>query len=354
MDDRVSAAIAHWAPRFTTNGVTAPDFERITAGIGAWAGWCAAWSAVAADHEALGRDALAAGHELSAGAHLSRAAVYYHFAKFLFVDDMDQLRAAHRAAVRCLTDALPFLDPPGRRIEISFGGARLAGVLRTPAGDGPHPAVVLIPGLDSAKEEFGTTEQLFLDRGLATFSVDGPGQGEAEYDLPIRGDWEVPGAAILDRLSAEPALDSRRIGVWGVSLGGYYAPRVASGDERVRVCVALAGPYDFGACWDQLPGLTRAAFRVRSRSATDGAARAAAHGLSLAGRTGAIRCPLLVVTGRRDRLIPWRHAERLAAEAAGPTELLLLEAGNHGCANVAPFHRYKTADWVAHQLRQSP
>jgi len=350
-DDRVSAAISHWGPRFTTNGVTVGDFERITAGVKEWAQWCAAWSAVAADHEQLGRDALAAGRELSAGAHLARAAVYYHFAKFLFVEDVGQMRAAHLAAVRCLTDALPYLDPPGRRIEIEFEGARLVGVLRTPATAGPYPVVVLIPGLDSAKEEFGTTEQLFLKRGLATFSVDGPGQGEAEYDLPIRGDWEVPGAAILDRLSSEPSLDAARIAIWGVSLGGYYAPRVASGDERVRACVALAGPYDFGACWDQLPGLTRAAFRVRSRAASEDAARAAAHQLSLAGRTESIRCPLLVVTGRLDRLIPWQHAARLAEEAAGPAELLLLADGNHGCANVAPFHRFTTADWVAERLR---
>ena len=350
MDDRVAAAISHWAPRFTTNGVTAPDFERITAEVGDWAGWCAAWSAVAADHERLGRDALAAGCELSAGAHLSRAAVYYHFAKFLFVDDMAQLRAAHRAAVRCLTDALPFLSPPGRRIEIPFEGAHITGVLRMPPGDGPHPVVALLPGLDSAKEEFGSTEQLFLDRGLATFSVDGPGQGEAEYDLPIRGDWEVPGAAILDRLCAEPELDASRIAVWGVSLGGYYAPRVASGDERVRACVALAGPYDFGETWETLPWLTRAAFRVRSASASDTAARGVASTLSLAGRAGAIRCPLLAVMGQRDRLIPWQHAQRLVAEAGGPAELLLLAEGNHGCANLAPFHRYKTADWVAAQL----
>jgi dipeptidyl aminopeptidase/acylaminoacyl peptidase len=350
VDDRVAAAISHWAARFTTNGVTAPDFERITARVGDWAHWCAAWSAVAADHEKLGRDALAAGCGLSAGAHLSRAAVYYHFAKFLFVDDLQQLRSAHRAAVRCLNDALPYLVPPGQRVEIAFEGARLAGVLRTPAGRGPHPVVLLIPGLDSAKEEFGTTEQLFLDRGLATFSVDGPGQGEAEYDLPIRGDWEVPCAAILDRLAAEPALDAGRIGVWGVSLGGYYAPRAASGDERVRACVALAGPYDFGETWDQLPDLTRAAFRVRSASASDTAARGVASTLSLAGRAGSIRCPLLAVMGRRDRLIPWQHAQRLVAEAAGPAELLLLEEGNHGCANLAPFHRYTTADWMAAQL----
>jgi hypothetical protein len=107
MDERVAAAISHWSPRFTTNGVTAGDFERITGRLERWADWCAAWSAVAAEHEQLGRDALAAGRDMSAGAHLSQAAVYFHFAKFVFVDDLDQMRAAHLAAVRCLTDALP-------------------------------------------------------------------------------------------------------------------------------------------------------------------------------------------------------------------------------------------------------
>jgi 2,6-dihydroxypseudooxynicotine hydrolase len=85
---------------------------------------------------------------------------------------MDQLRAAHLAAVRCLTDALPHLDPPGERIQIPFDGASLAGILRRPAGPGPHPVVVLIAGLDSAKEEFRAVEELFLRRGLATFAVD--------------------------------------------------------------------------------------------------------------------------------------------------------------------------------------
>ena len=88
--------------------------------------------------------------------------------------------------------------------------SRMVGVLRLPAGPGPHPAMIMIPGLDSAKEELRSTEELFLERGIATFSVDGPGQGEAEYDLAIRGDWEVPGAAIIDCLSAQegPGLSS--------------------------------------------------------------------------------------------------------------------------------------------------
>jgi dienelactone hydrolase len=350
VDERVAMAISHWAPRFTMNGVTAGDFERITTGLERWADWCGAWSAVAAEHEKLGRDALAAGREMSAGAHLSQAAVYYHFAKFLFVDDLGQMRAAHMAAVRCLNDALPHLDPPGRRIEIPFEGSHMVGVLRQPPGAGPHPVVIMIPGLDSAKEELRSTEELFLERGLATFSVDGPGQGEAEYDLAIRGDWEVPGAAIIEYLSTEPTLDAGRIGVWGVSLGGYYAPRVASGDERVRACVALAGPFIFAEHWDQRPVLTREAFRVRSKSADMDGARAVGGQLSMEGRAGLIRGPLLAVMGKLDRLIPWEDAARLVKEAGGPAELLLLEQGNHGCANLAPFHRYLTADWVAEQL----
>jgi len=350
VDERVTAAISNWAPRFTANGVTAGDFARITASLERWEDWCAAWSAVAAEHEELGRAALAAGRELSAGAHLAQAAVYYHFAKFLFVDFPDQMRTAHRAAVRCLDDALPYLDPPGRRIEIPFEGSRLAGVLRQPPGEGPHPVMIMLSGLDSAKEELRSTEDLFLARGVATFSVDGPGQGEAEYDLALRGDWEVPGAAIIDWLVTEPGLDPDRIGVWGVSLGGYYAPRVASGDDRVRACVALAGPYNFADHWDNRPVLTREAFRVRSKSRDFGAARDVAGQLSMAGRAGLIRCPLLAVMGKLDRLIPWQDAARLVEEAGGPAELLLLEQGNHGCANLSPFHRYQTADWVAEKL----
>src|SRR4029077_15663505 len=107
-------------------------------------------------------------------------------------------------SVRCLTDALPYLDPPGKRVQIPFDGSHIAGILRQPRGRGPHPVMIMIPGLDSAKEELRSTEDLFLERGIATFRVEGPGQGEAEYDLAIRGDWEVPGGAIIDSLITEP------------------------------------------------------------------------------------------------------------------------------------------------------
>jgi dipeptidyl aminopeptidase/acylaminoacyl peptidase len=350
VDERVASAVSHWAPRFTTNGVAVADFQKVTSSVERWDDWCAAWSAAAQVHEDLGREALAEGRTRSAGAHFSTAAVYHHFGKFLFVDHPDEMRAAHERAVACLTEALPYLDPPGERVEIPFEGSRLVGVLRRPKGPGPHPVVVMLAGLDSTKEEFRSTEALFLERGMATFSVDGPGQGEAEYDLPIRGDWEVPGRAIVDAVAARPGIDGDRIGVWGVSLGGYYAPRMTSGVPEVRACIALAGPYNFGECWGQLPELTRAAFTARSFSRDQEEGRKRALELDLTEAAARIRVPLLVVAGKQDRLIPWQHAERLVAEAGGPTELIMLEDGNHGNMNVAAKHRYKSADWMARQL----
>ncbi|MGH8969308.1 MAG: alpha/beta hydrolase family protein [Actinomycetes bacterium] len=351
MDERVASAISHWGPRFTTNGVTVADFERVTRSVARWSDWCAAWSAVGAEHEALGRTALAGGRNRSAGEHLAMAAVYYHFGKFLFVEQYDEMRAAHANAVRCLNDALPHLDPPGERVEIPFEGTKLVGIFRAPSrGDGPFPAVLMLPGLDSTKEEFRSTEKTFLDRGIATFSLDGPGQGEAEYDLPIRGDWSAPGAAALDTLGGRPEVDADRLAVWGVSLGGYYSPRVAAAvGDRVKACVALAGPYNFGLCWDQLPPLTRKAFEVRSKARDDGEARSIALTLDLAGQTSKITAPTLIVAGRLDRLIPWQQAEQVAGEVQN-SELLMLEDGNHGNMNVWPKHRPYTADWVAARL----
>jgi dipeptidyl aminopeptidase/acylaminoacyl peptidase len=351
MDELVASAVSHWGPRFTVNGVTVADFERVTGGIERWSDWCSAWVAAGAAHEALGRDALAERRLRSAGEHLAQAAVYHHFAKFVFVEDLEQMRAAHARAVACLDDALPYLDPPGRRIEMPFEGSRLVGIVRVPYAEGPHPVVVLLPGLDSTKEELRSTEQTFLDRGLATLTVDGPGQGEAEYDLPIRGDWAPVAETLWETIGELPDLDRSRLGIWGVSLGGYYAPRVAAAlGGRATACVALAGPFNFGECWPGLPQLTRDTFRVRSGAATDAEAREIASTLGMEDAAADLVAPLLIVFGRKDRLIPWEQAVRLRDSVAGPVELLMLEDGNHGCANVAPWHRPRTADWLADKL----
>jgi 2,6-dihydroxypseudooxynicotine hydrolase len=263
---------------------------------------------------------------------------------------MAQLKAAHLKAVECRNLALPHLDPPGERVLIPYEGGHLAGNLRRPRGVARPPVVVMAMGLDSAKEEMDAYEGTFLARGMATLAFDGPGQGEGEYDFAIRGDYEVPMRAVLDWIERRGDVDAARIGLWGVSLGGYYAPRAAAFERRIKACVALSGPYDMGANWENLPTLTRAVFQVRSKSADEASARRAAARLSLEGIASHIECPLFVVTGRLDRLVPAADAERLAAEARGKVELLVVEDGNHVVNNRPYRYRPQTADWLAEQL----
>lgn len=349
-DSRVATALGHWAPRFVANGVPLTDFQEVTASIERWEDWCAAWSARAAIHEAMGRKALDDGYELSAGEHLTTAGVCYHFAKFLFVNDIDQMRAAHMKAVECRRLALPFLQPAGERVMIPYEGSMLAGILRRPAGTDRPPVVVMAMGLDSSKEEMDSYERLFLARGLATLTFDGPGQGEGEYEFAIRPDYEAPVGAVLDWLELRDDIDAARAGLWGVSLGGYYAPRAAAFEKRLKACIALSGPYSWGAVWDNLPDLTRAAFTARSKSASEDAARDVANRMSLEGVAEKIECPLFVLAGRLDRLVPYTDAERLAAEASGPVELLVVEDGNHIANNRTYRYRLQSADWMADRL----
>jgi 2,6-dihydroxypseudooxynicotine hydrolase len=349
MDDLVKSAIAHWAPRFVANGVALTDFEEVTAGIVNWNDWCGAWAARAARHEAMGREALANRKFISAGEHLQRAGVYYHFGKFLFVHDVPQMKAAHMKAVECRNLALPHIDPPGERVTIPYEGKALYGILRKPKGIAKPPVLVMAVGLDSAKEETDAYEQPYLARGIATLVFDGPGQGEGEYDFAIRGDYEVAVKAVVDYVMTRADLDTTRIGQWGVSLGGYYAPPAAAFEKRLKACISLAGPYDWSEIWPNLPELTREAFRVRSHSATQEEARAKAATLSLKGVAQNITCPIFVMTGKLDRLVPWQHAERLASEAKNAT-LLLIEDGNHVANNRAYRWRAQSADWLAEQL----
>jgi 2,6-dihydroxypseudooxynicotine hydrolase len=358
-DARVQSAIAHWAPRFVSNGVPLADFQEVTAGIERWEDWCRAWSARAAVHEALGREALAAGHGRSAGAHLTRAAVCYHFSKFVFVVDYEQMREAHRKAVECRNLALAHIDPPGERVLIPYEGKTLAGILRRPAGaqEGMPPSVarrppvvVMCMGLDSTKEEMDTNESVFLARGMATLTFDGPGQGEGEYDFAIRGDYEAAVRSVLDYLETRGDVDAGRVGLWGVSLGGYYAPRAAAFEKRVRACIALSGPFDWVEFFDQLPDLTRHTFRVRSKSRNDAEARERAATLTLKGVAPNITCPLFVVAGKQDRIVPWQEAERLAAAASGPVTRCFIEDGNHVANNRVYRYRSQSGDWMAQRL----
>jgi dienelactone hydrolase len=347
-DPRVAAAITHWAPRFVSNGVDIGIFEATLARIDRWELWCSEWAESGRRFEQLAAAAEASGKRVTAGQAWVRAALCWHFGKFVFMDDMQQQRAAHERTVECFGKGMWTLEPPAERVEIPYGGARLAGLLRRPPDALRPPVVILVPGLDSVKEELQSTADVLLRRGLATLAVDGPGQGEAEYDLPIEPAFERPVASMVDWIHTRSDLDSSRIGLLGVSLGGYYAVRAAAHEHRLRAVVGLAGPHTFGDLWDTLPGLSRAAFRTRSGAVDDEDARRRASGLTLTG-IQRVLCPTLIVHGQLDRIIPYSEAERMSRDIEGIT-LAAYPVGNHGITNQAFESRAVMADWLAQGL----
>lgn len=356
-DERVETAIKNWAPRFTSQGVDYNDFFRTTARIQKWDEWCREWVATGDVHYDLAVKAKAKGNLWSAGEAYIAAALSYHFGKFVFQDYHDEYMSAANKSVEAFAKGLKLLDPTGERVEIPFDGATMVGTFRRPVDadkrsspvDKP-PLVLLLPGLDSTKEEFFYWENVFLKRGLATFSLDGPGQGECGYNSHIRPDYEAAVSTALDVLTKRKDIDPKRIGLAGVSLGGYYAPRAAAFEPRVKAAVGNCGPWDFGECWESLPGLTRAAFKHHSGATSDEDAKVRAHKLTLDGAAQKIKQPLLIIHGKLDRLIPWEQAHKIVDAVGSNAELAMFENGNHVCNNIPYIYRPLTADWLKEKL----
>jgi pimeloyl-ACP methyl ester carboxylesterase len=322
---------------------------RTTSGLERWEGWLDAWTQTAEVHLELAGEAEEAGRERSAGEAYVRAAVCLHFAKFVWVLDVQRNRETTERAVAALYAAHRLLDPSAERVEAPLDGHAVVGNLRRPAGAARPPLVLLIPGLDSTKEEFFGWENVFLARGMATLSLDGPGQGETGFALAIRPDYEIAVAAMLDVLEERDDLDTGRVAAVGVSLGGYYAPRSGAFEPRLRAVAGISGPYDMGANWEGLPPLTRATLAHHTGAADEDEARAKASELSLQGVLGRLTQPALFVTGRLDRLIPWQDTKRIADEAPNAT-WVLYDDGAHVCNNIPFKYRPLVADWTREQL----
>ena len=340
---RLVEVTGHWLPRMEVAGIPSATARAVIERTATWERWCATWVAEGDRHRDLGAAAEAAGHPVTAGEAYARASLFYHFANFMFFDDLDQKARASAAKVDVFRRAAPLLVPPSARAEIPFESGHLHGYLRRP-GLGEVGAVLLIPGSDSTKEEFPALEETFLKRGLATFSLDGPGQGEGRSAGPLRADIARAVEAALAYLDGV-GIGRDKVVLVGMAFGGHLALRAAAALPGLAGVVSINGFHDLGAMIGAFPAVYRdnMGFALGGGSPEETIERARAF--TLDGVTPP-DCPMLLFHGGLDRIFPPAEAEKTKAWAAGRADVRILEDGNHVCNNVPWVYRPASADWA--------
>jgi alpha-beta hydrolase superfamily lysophospholipase len=157
-----------------------------------------------------------------------------------------RLLAAFRKQMAAFDQGMALRDAPVRPIRIPFEDTSLPAYL-IPASGRPavvRPLLILTNGYDATITDMYFASAVAASRrGYHCLLFDGPGQGEMLYEhgVPLRADWETVIRAVVDVAEKLPIVDPRRIALSGWSLGGYFAPRAASGEQRLAACIADPG-----------------------------------------------------------------------------------------------------------------
>jgi dipeptidyl aminopeptidase/acylaminoacyl peptidase len=135
----------------------------------------------------------------------------------------------------------------------------------------------------------------------------------------LRHEYEIAGTACLDYLATRPDVDSERVGVIALSLGGYYAPRCAAMDQRYKACIAWGAIWDYHATWQRrIETLKQSSLSVPPDHLlwvfgvkTFDEALHKLEGFKLDGIAQKVLCPFLLLHGTDDEQVSMADAQRL-------------------------------------------
>jgi dienelactone hydrolase len=134
--------------------------------------------------------------------------------------------------------------------EVSFRNEEqnldLAGLLFTPSGEGPFPAVVVIHGSGTSQRDnawYLTATGHLQKNGIVVLLPDKRGSEKSEGDWRTSSmeDLSTDTIAAIEYLKEQEAVEISRIGIVGFSQGGWIAPIVASRSEDVDFVVNIVG-----------------------------------------------------------------------------------------------------------------
>ena len=236
-----------------------------------------------------------------------------------YLFDTKTMRADFLRATRVWID--PRQMRPRKPIELAArDGLKLHGYLTQPAGEGPHPLVVLPHGGPHGIRdywEFDWEAQLLASRGYAVLQLNFRGSGGYGMEFQSAG-YRQWGASMQDDLTDATrwAIDQKitepnRICIFGGSYGGYAALMGAAREPDLYRCVVgYAGVYDLELMLSSadVPD-SRSGRAYLSKALGDDLADLRAR--SPVNHAQHIKAPVLLVHGAKDWRADYEQATRM-------------------------------------------
>jgi len=327
------------------------------------------WSDMADKLCALAEEDEARGRMISAGDKYGRAATYYLTAERLQAHGAPGRAALYRRFLDVFARGILLAGENVERVEIPYGDSHLAALyVRAEGVSGRAPLLVQVNGLDSTKEmkyRVGLPHWL-AQRGVSSLVVDQPGTGEA---LRLQGlaavyNSEVWASRVVDWLETRDDVDAKRIGMEGVSLGGYYCPRAVAFEPRFACGVVWGANHDWRDVQKKrlqregnfpVPHYWEHVRWVWGARDMDDFMRIAEN-VHLDGVLDRIKVPFLVTHGEKDSQIPLAWAHRTYEQwVNSPKREVKIFTDREGGSQHSSFDNSANAgayiaDWVAETL----
>jgi dienelactone hydrolase len=280
------------------------------------------------------------GRKVSARESYFIAALLYSAARWPIFENNEKSIGYNTRMVACYDKYASLMNRPIERVEVPFGGKgkSLPGYLhlpREPKRGERFPCVIGIDGMDGSKEIMCSMYgDKFIERGMAHFIYDGPGQGECtirEIFVTEKNHMDAA-VAVYDLLARHPHIDKDRIVLWGISMGTYFGLQAAAAlGDKLRGTAVTFVCHEPGM--NGLMDMSAPSFKMRFMymSGHDDEAKfdAFKEKFTLHPYVGKIKCPVLIQAGEDDELSPIEFTDELIKKIKPQKKFVVYEGERH-------------------------